>query len=53
MVGRKDVEDALERLDILTKEEISMTVASNLKLAHDVVGNVTAIRETVHKMDGR
>jgi hypothetical protein len=33
LVGRMEVEDALERLDMLTKEEISMAVARNLELA--------------------
>jgi len=32
LAGRRYVEDALERLDTLTKEEISMTVATNLKV---------------------
>jgi len=52
LVGKKDVEDALERFDMLTKEEISMTVARNLKVAHDVDGNVTEIKATVQNMDG-
>ncbi|KAH9955010.1 hypothetical protein BC827DRAFT_1386558 [Russula dissimulans] len=50
--GKKDVEDALEKLDVLTKEEISMTVARNLQVAHDVDENVTAIKETIYTMDG-
>ncbi|KAH9955033.1 hypothetical protein BC827DRAFT_912226 [Russula dissimulans] len=52
LVGKKDVEDALEKLDVLTREEISMTVARNLKVSHDVDGNVAAIKEAVHSMDG-
>jgi len=52
LVGKTDVEDALERFDILTREEISMTVARNLKVAHDVDGNVTEIKATIQNMDG-
>ncbi|KAH9955001.1 hypothetical protein BC827DRAFT_909686 [Russula dissimulans] len=51
LIGKKDVEDALEKLDVLTKEEISMTVARNLQVAHDVDENVTAIKETIYTMD--
>jgi len=40
LAGKMDVEDALEKLAMLTKEEISMTMARNLKVAHDVDGNV-------------
>jgi len=50
LTGKKDIEDTLERLGVLTKEEISITVARNLKVAHDVDGNVTALKETVHNM---
>jgi Ni2+-binding GTPase involved in maturation of urease and hydrogenase len=50
-VGEKDVEDALEKLDVLTKEEISMTVARNLQLAHDVDGNVTVIKDVIGGVD--
>jgi hypothetical protein len=48
-VGRKDVEDALLRLDMLTKEESFMMVVRNLDATHhidgivrDVDGNVKA-----------
>jgi len=51
-VGKKDVEDALEKLDGLTKEETSMTVARNLKVTHDIDENVVAIKETIDIMDG-
>jgi len=47
LVGRKDIEDALLRLDSLTKEESLMAVARNLEVTHrvdsivrDVDGNV-------------
>lgn len=45
LVGRKDVEDALERLDTLTKEEVSMTVARNLKVTCDIDHNVKATKD--------
>jgi len=44
LVGRKDVEDALQKLDTLTNEETSMTLARNLKVTHDVNSNVTEIK---------
>jgi len=43
LVGRKDVEDALQKLDTLTNEETSMTLARNLKVTHDVDSNVSEI----------
>ena len=58
MAGRRDVEDALERLDILTKEENLMTAARNLEVTHRVDVNVmatqdkvTIIEEVIHDVD--
>ena len=48
VVGRTDVEDALRRLDVLTKEENLMTVARNLEVTHRVDVNVVATQEAVH-----
>ena len=51
VVGKTDVEDALQRLDILTKEENLMTAARNLEITHHVDVNVTATQElarTIH-----
>jgi hypothetical protein len=45
LVGRKDVEDALLRLDMLTKEESLMMLARNLEVTHHVDG-------VVHDVDG-
>jgi hypothetical protein len=49
------VEDAFERLDMLTKEENLMTAARNLEVAHRVmeinhhiVNKVTAVEEAVY-----
>jgi hypothetical protein len=52
LVGRMDVEDALQRLDILTKEETLMTVTRNLEVTYHVDGNVTAVKGIVHNVDG-
>jgi len=52
LVGRTDVEDALERLDTLTKEEISMTVARNLEVTDRIDGNAMAIKDIVLNVDG-
>jgi hypothetical protein len=41
-MGRTDVEDALLRLDSLTKEESLMAVAKNLEVTYHVDGNVTS-----------
>jgi hypothetical protein len=40
LVGRTDVENALQRLDILTKEENLLTTARNLEITHRVDVNV-------------
>ena len=40
LAGRTDVEDALQQLDTLTKEETSMTVARTLEVTHHVDDNV-------------
>jgi len=42
LVGRTEVEDAVLRLDTLTKEENLMMVARNLEVTHRVDGNVKA-----------
>ena len=48
LVGRMDVEDALARLDMLTKEEDLMTASRNLEVTHRVDDKVTTIEEAVH-----
>ncbi|KAI0249042.1 hypothetical protein BJV78DRAFT_728446 [Lactifluus subvellereus] len=45
LIGRTEVEDALQRLDMLTKEETGMTVARNLAVGHAVEGIVIAIKD--------
>jgi len=50
-MGRTNVGDALERLNVLTKEETSMVVARNLEVAHHVESNATEIKKTVRDVD--
>jgi hypothetical protein len=47
LAGKTPVEDALQRLDLLTKEENLMTVARNLEVTHRVDDKVTTINEDV------
>ena len=46
-MGRTEVEDALQRLDMFTKEETGMTVARNLALGHVVNDNVKVVEDIV------
>jgi porphobilinogen deaminase len=52
LMGKTEVEDALERLDMLTKEETLMAVTKNLEVTYHVDGNVTAVKGIVHDIDG-
>jgi transcriptional regulator NrdR family protein len=59
LMGKTEVEDALERLDMLTKEENLMAVARTFEATHDineltqhVDTKVTVIEEVVQKVDG-
>jgi hypothetical protein len=51
LVGRTDVEDALRRLDTLTKEENLMTAARNLEVTNNVDVNVTATQKIIDHVD--
>ena len=53
LMGKKDVDDALERLDMLTKEENLMMAARNLEVSHHVDVNVKAIQEVTHRVDDK
>jgi len=44
-MGKTEVEDALQRLDMLTQEENLMTVARTFEAAHDVNVNVKTTQE--------
>jgi hypothetical protein len=53
LVGKKDVEDALERLDMLTKEENLMTAARNLEATHLVHASIKATQGVTHRIDDK
>ena len=52
LVGRTDVEDALLRLDTLTKEESLMIAARNLEVTHHIDDNVAAVRTEMGDLRG-
>jgi hypothetical protein len=59
LVGKKEVEDALSLLDMLTKEESLMVMVRNLEIAHHVNGvvrdvdvNVNATKVLTEAIDG-
>jgi hypothetical protein len=59
LVGKKEVEEALSQLDMLTKEESLMVVVRNLEIAHHVDGvvhdvnvNVNATKVLTEAIDG-
>jgi hypothetical protein len=47
IVGKTDVEDALQRLDVLTKEEALMVAARNLELTRIIHDNVEVTKHGV------
>ena len=51
LVGKKDIEDALSRLDKLTQEEVRMATAQLLKITHGVDDKVTKIDDAVKGVD--
>ena len=51
IAGSTELEDAVQRLDVLTKEENVMTAARNLEVTHRVDVNVTATQELTHSID--
>jgi hypothetical protein len=44
-LGKTEIQDALQRLDMLTKEETGVTAARHLAVTHDVDGNVKTIKK--------
>ena len=52
-MGKTDVEDALLRLDSLTREESLMVAARNLEVVHRVDGNVEAIKVLAENIDDK
>ena len=53
LVGRKDVEDALQRLDRLTQEEARMAAAQILNLTRAVNNNVTSVGNKLKYVDDK
>jgi len=51
LLGRTDVDDALLRLDKLTKEESLMTAAKNLEIACHVEGKVLVLERVTHSIE--
>jgi hypothetical protein len=48
LIGRTEVEDAFERLDMLTKEETGMTTARNLAVTHIVDDHVKVVEQVAN-----
>ncbi|KAH9016025.1 hypothetical protein EDB85DRAFT_2280101 [Lactarius pseudohatsudake] len=53
LIGRRDVEDALVRLDRLTQQELQMAIVQVLKVAHDVKAGVKTVGEQVQGVDDK
>ncbi|KAI9434710.1 hypothetical protein H4582DRAFT_1855810 [Lactarius indigo] len=53
LVGRRDIEDALERLDKLTQEEARMATAELLRLTHSVDYEVKCVGKGVQDVNGK
>ena len=53
LIGRKDIEDALIRLDRLTQEEARMATVQVLKLAHCIRGGVETVGDKVKSVDDK
>ena len=53
LVGRTDIEDALQRLDKLTQEEACMATAEGLKATHDIHNKVEDVGSKVKDVDNR
>jgi hypothetical protein len=51
LVGRKDVEDALQRLDQLTQEEARMAAAETLTITRDIDDSVKGVDQKVQRVD--
>ncbi len=53
LVGRKDMEDALMRLDKLTQEEARMAAAQILNLTHSVDNKVMSVGNKLKDVDDK
>jgi hypothetical protein len=50
LIGRKDIEDALNRLDRLTQEEVKMATVQILKVTHQIKGGVEVVGDKVDQV---
>ena len=48
LLGEKDIESILQRLDRLTLEESKVTVAQTLGVVHSLVNNMEVVMEGPH-----
>jgi len=48
LVGRRDIEDALSRLDRLAQEEVQMAIVQVLKVVHHVMDGVDTVGDKVN-----
>jgi peptidoglycan hydrolase CwlO-like protein len=53
LVGRTDIEDALQRLDKLTQEEGRMAIAEGLKATHGIDNKVQDVGDKVEGVDNK
>ena len=53
LIGRRDIEDALGRLDRLTQEEARMATAQVLKVTHRVEAGVKGVDDKVTDVDSK
>jgi hypothetical protein len=53
LIGKTEMEDSLKRLDKLTREEVRMAIAQNLKVTHAVDKGVREVVDTVACVDDR
>ena len=51
LAGRKDVEDAFERLDRLTPEEVLMAAAETMAVTRDIDDTVKGVDERAHRIE--
>ncbi|KAH9001946.1 hypothetical protein EDB83DRAFT_853201 [Lactarius deliciosus] len=53
LIGRRDVEDALARLDRLTQQEVQMAIVQVLKISHHVKDGVQTVGQQVQGVDDK
>jgi transcription initiation factor IIF auxiliary subunit len=53
LAGRRDIQDALGRLDRLTQEEVRMAAAQGLKATHDVDDHVQQVDDKVQGIEDK